>query len=378
MSDSTAPPTRPTGVAPRLPWRRLLAGSLLGTLCAVALVLPANLRSRQGVVLLIAPGARSAAAPVLHRDFPGLPLPGDVGHDGQSFYAIAREPMHLTDAARSLDRPAYREQRILFPLLAWMLHPGGGGRGLVIAMVLIGIAALFAGGIALGALSTTLGGSAWLSVAFALLPGARSSLNLGVPDALALAFALGALTLDLRKRPQLALLLATAAVLTKESLLLVLVGYALARRDRPSARLVALPALAAGAWWCCVRLVVGHRGTGIHEFDPLHGLWASVQGWRHGLSPQPAWAGLAVVTMLGCYALRRGALRTPIGWAIAIQLAFLLCLSSNVLFIDDNANRAELPCFALALVAVFMRGREAAAAPPADVRRPRAVPVSAR
>src|ERR671919_468424 len=48
--------------------------------------------------------------------------------------AIARDPMHLHDVADHLDRPRYRLQRPLYPLLAWLLHPGGGGMGLVLAM----------------------------------------------------------------------------------------------------------------------------------------------------------------------------------------------------------------------------------------------------
>ena len=48
---------------------------------------------------------------------PGL-QGGTWGYDGQFAYQIARDPL---GASRFLDVPAYRYQRILYPLIAWAL-----------------------------------------------------------------------------------------------------------------------------------------------------------------------------------------------------------------------------------------------------------------
>ncbi|MDQ1519140.1 MAG: hypothetical protein QOI55_213 [Actinomycetota bacterium] len=359
----------PTRAAP-LPWRRLCVLSMLGVVVCLAIVLPSNLTSKQGVADLILPGEQSRAATVIRHDFPGVPLLHTVGHDGQFFYAIARQPMHLDRVAPSLDRPRYRSQRILLPLLAWALHPGGGGRGLVIAMFVIGVAGLFAGGLALGALSSTLNGPIAVAALFPVMPGAIWSLNLSVADALACALVLGALVFDLRGRPRSALLAGIAAVLAKESIVLVLVGYALWRRDRRGAVLAGTPMLVAFAWWCALRVLLPRDSGGFLEFDPGHGLYATLRYWSHWTDlSAPLLAVIAVG--LAVLALRKGALAGPLGWAIVLQLGFLALLDINVLAPYANSLRAGLPLLALALVAYTSAG--GTTAPP-----PRADPVSTR
>ncbi len=107
---------------------------------------------------MVFPGAEGPSARVFLEDFPNAKLPPGLGHDGQQFYAIARQPLHPNRIAPDLDRPRYRLQRIAFPLLVWMIHPHGGGKGLITATILVGALSLFAGGMATGLLSLKLGG----------------------------------------------------------------------------------------------------------------------------------------------------------------------------------------------------------------------------
>jgi len=94
---------------------------------------------------IVYPGERGPSAAVFKRDFPGATLPLTVGHDGQQVYAISRQPMHLRAVVPALDRPRYRLQRIIPPVLAWALHPQGGGRGLVLAIFAVGFAGFWVG-----------------------------------------------------------------------------------------------------------------------------------------------------------------------------------------------------------------------------------------
>src|SRR5690606_32547344 len=122
-----------------------------------ALVL-VNVRVNGGNTLgLVQPGADGPAVEVFAEDFPAVELPEGLGHDGQQFYAIARNPLDVEAVSEHLDRSRHRYQRPLFPLLAWALHPSGGGYGLIAAFAVVGIASVFLVGVAAGALSTTLG-----------------------------------------------------------------------------------------------------------------------------------------------------------------------------------------------------------------------------
>src|SRR5258708_26963513 len=104
-----------------LPWRELVKLALIGTFVAAGIVLvDVQIRGSHNPVSLLQPGEQGHSVVVFHRDFPDLELPAGIGHDGQQFYAIARQPMHLDAVAPQLDRPQYRLQRPLLPWLAWL------------------------------------------------------------------------------------------------------------------------------------------------------------------------------------------------------------------------------------------------------------------
>ncbi len=307
---------------------------------------------------IIYPGIQGPSARVFLEDFPNDKLPTGIGHDGQQFYAIARQPTHLSDIAPDLDRPRYRLQRIAFPLIVWILHPQGGGQGLVTATVLVGAFALFAGGVATGLLSLQIGGPVWLTLVFALLPGAFMSMRISTADNLALAAGLGAIVLSISERPRLAVSTGVLATLGKESTWLLLLGLALWRRDRRGVYLAAVPAVIAGAWWIVLRLIVEDKSAGITEFAmPLSGLCASVEYWMNGNALFACYVvPLAFVT--GIYALIRVKLRHSLGPAILLQLLFLPLLNLNVLGLDANGSRVTMPLMLLGAIALASHWNE--------------------
>jgi hypothetical protein len=162
---------------------------------------------------------------------------------------------------------------------------------------------------------------------------------------------------------------AVAAALTKESLLLVLVGYALWRRDRRGVLLAGIPIAAAASWWGILRLTLDSTARQVHEFDPIHGLWVAARDWVHGDDLGAACVFLLAI-VLGIVALRRGALRRPFGWAIALQLGFVATLGANVLATGSNGYRALLPLLALSVLDMTSR--------PTNVSSPRAALASTR
>lgn len=338
--------------APLLPWRRLAWSAALSTCVAVVLALAWASTAGGGVAALIIPGADGPSIAVVHHDFPEIePAPG-LGHDGQQFYAIARAPMHLDAVGTDLDRPRYRLQRPLLPWLAWLLHPQGGGTGLILALLAVNTAALVGGGLAMGALSVTFGGPSWAAAVFPLVIGNLVAVRMSVADTLALALMLGALCCSLRSRHGPAIALAVAAVLAKESMVLLGLGLLIARRDRHRVALVAAPIAVAGAWWLYLRFQVPVSGEQVGEFGrPFGGYTDAWLLWRAG-DDRLAFATtmFALAVGLGALATRRGHV---LRWCIALQLAFLPMLDVSVVGLDLNGTRMTAPLTCLGIVALL-------------------------
>ena len=331
---------------------RILLLAVLAASLTTALALYDADRPGAHPARIVHPGEDGPSAAVFLEDFPDDALPEGIGHDGQQFYAIARQPMHLDEVAPDLDRPRYRLQRMAYPLLVWALHPQGGGEGLITATVVVGFAALVAGGVATGVLSTQLGGPPALALVFPLLPGAFMTMRISTADTLALAAGLGAIALSLAGRHRWAVASGVLAVLAKESTWLLLLGVALWRRDRRGIVLAAVPAIAAGSWWAALHLLVDDTSEGVTEFTlPFVGLWDSVQYWLDG---NTAFAHIVVplAFVIGIWALVRVGIRHPLGPAIALQLAFLPLLNLNVLGLDANGSRMTMPLTILAVIAL--------------------------
>jgi len=361
-------------VLPPLPWRPILRTSALATAgLALLLVLGVVLAGRGGVVTLVAAGDEGPSAEVLRRDFPGTELPPGLGHDGQQFYAIARALPHLSEAVPALDRPAYRLQRPLLPVLAWLVHPGASGPALAIALAAVGLAAVALGCVATGAVATTLGGSPHLAAAFAALPGTWAALRLGVADNLALALAAAALALSLRGRRGWAVAAAVAAVLAKESILLVLLPLALWPRPRRHVALVAVPAGVAAALALALRWWLPPSGAQVTELVlPFSGLATVVPAWLRG---EDAAAGLllAGACLAGVAALRTRGRSGDLRLVAALHVAFVVSLSPDVVGLSFNVARATAPLLWAAVLVLATGARVTApdaAGAPAGVREP--------
>jgi hypothetical protein len=338
-----------------IPWRAIVRFALVGAVLVAAAVLIENERSGNGnPVSLINPGADGPSAAAVEADFPDLELPPGLGHDGQQFYAIARDPFPPKASAPYLDRPRYRLQRPLYPWLAWLLHPTGGGTGLIFALFAVGFAATVLGGVAMGGLVASTGGPAWSALLFAAMPGVYASLRISTADVLALALGLAAVLALRRHRTALACGLAIAAVLAREPTFLLLAGVAVARRDRPSLLMTGSAAVLAAAWAAYLRLTVDVTGEQVMEFVvPFEGWLDGLDRWGDGTD---LWACAAFVAAVGAGVLALWFRRSgPWTWAIAIQLAFLSVLDLNVIGLDFNGTRTTMPLLAISLIALLER-----------------------
>jgi hypothetical protein len=338
-------------IRPSLPWRAIILLALLGTAFGATLALIDLHQTDAKYGGLIHTGPQGPAAALLRRELPDEPQFPLGEHDGPMYYAIARNPFHLDQVSHYLDRPRYRLQHPLLSWLSWAAHPWGGGDAMVWTMFGVGTAAVLLGGIAAGALSSTLGGPLWPALIFGVLPGSVMALRITVADALAVALLLAAIALSIRGHLLLTALAAAAAVLAKEPVMFALVGVAIWRHDRRGLALVVPPVVVAGAWYLWLRIQLGSGGEGIMEFGvPFVGLGSSISLWVTGSDPYAAIAVLAAIGVAVAALVRSGGLRHPLGWAVALQLGFMLLLTRDVIGLTRNGTRMSLDVLILALI----------------------------
>lgn len=339
-----------------VPWAVVVLLALVGTVASTAFVLRDATVNRERDGWLLHVGPDHPARAIIERDFPEEPVTDRGSHDGAQFYAIALDPWHPASTATSLDRPRYRLQRPLLPMAAWLLHPVGGGPGLLWTMFGLIVVGLFLGGVALGALSATLRGPPWPALLFPILPGAFLALRITTADTLAIALALVAILLSLRGRHRWAVLAAVAAVLTKEPVFLVVLGFAVWRRDRPGLALAGIPVLVAGTWAAALRFLVPEgSGSFTDIVVPFTGIIDSVRHWSDGGSPLALLTFLLTVGLVAAVLVRRRP-DHPLWWAMVLNAAFLCVLGADSMALERNGPRTTLPTLALAIVALAAPG----------------------
>lgn len=234
--------------------------------------------------------------------------PGHRGYDGQYYYRIAVDPLGGT---HGLDRPAYRYQRILYPLLARLAALGRRER-IAAALVLVNAAAIAAGVLLVALLLRRNALSPLYALACALYAGQVGSFWRDLAEPLAFALVAAALLLLGADRPRLAALALLAAALTKETALLFVAPlafqYILRRSWRVLATLLALVAMPYALWQAALWIALGQPGIAGADHPPLLPLGglSGARGLRQWLFDLEAVAIPALLCLLlCCLSLRR-------------------------------------------------------------------------
>jgi hypothetical protein len=117
------------------------------------------------------------------------------GYDGQFYYRLALNPFttERTDFGITIDNPAYRHQRIFYPLLTWMLSLGGRPTLVPITLIAVNFFALCAIGWIGAAYMRLLKQHALWGTAFAFSPNFLYSLSLDLTEILATCLVLAGL-----------------------------------------------------------------------------------------------------------------------------------------------------------------------------------------
>ena len=147
------------------------------------------------------------------------------GYDGQFFFRYALDPSGKADVGIEVDHPAYRHQRILYPLLAWMLAFGREG-GIPLALVMINVLAVIFSCLALKHFLNRSGGDErWAFMPLAL-SGIWMALGRDLAECLEAFFLLSFFLSLLSERFLISSVYAAVCLFTRESAIL-LIGPAL-------------------------------------------------------------------------------------------------------------------------------------------------------
>jgi hypothetical protein len=257
---------------------------------------------------------------------------GTEGYDGQFAYYIALDPdPHVVDVY--LDAPAYRYQRILLPILAWVLalgQPGAVGW----TLWLVNLIGFGLGVWALAAWLSDQGESSMHALAFGLWVGYFGGVALDLSEPLAYGLAAAGWLAVTRRHYLLSALLFAAGILAKETVGVIWaaawVGAFLDRRAGGTRRQVwlALPGVIWIAWQGVLWSIFGHPGVGSggayatpFEWIPFMGLArvAGVDVRVFGLYLVIFGPAVLVPTVWGLWAAI-GRLRAGQDWPVSLAL----------------------------------------------------------
>jgi hypothetical protein len=211
---------------------------------------------------------------------PGL-TNGTPGYDGQFAYQIARDPL---DGWTKVDVPAYRYQRIVYPMAARVLALGKPDL-IAWTLIAINIAALIAGTWFTEEILTQYGASRWYALVYGLNAGTLMSVRLDLTEPLAYGLAQAGVFCMLKDRSRWAASVLAVAALTKETTLLfvaaIAVLYVVQRSWRKLIELIVIAGAPFAMWQLLLLNQFGQLGIGSggamatpFEVVPLRGLWS--------------------------------------------------------------------------------------------------------
>jgi hypothetical protein len=296
------------------------------------------------------------------------------GYDGQFFWRLAVDPAtwDLSPHHGVQFDNAYRPPRIVYPVLAWL---AAAGQPTLVAWSLVGINVMAVGMVAgLGALVARHGSRAapW-GLLVASTPGLMFALARDLSDVVTLAAVLAGVVALLQRRPGLATVAWSVAVLSREQVLATIAGYGLWRlfhlvRRRTELGPEDLPWLVPPAvfavWQGVVWARIGElplRAGGSNLTAPFSSLGPTLVRWLQGNvetwdRATPFQLGLAVVLVALAFVRGRSLLAPDDRWLlVALGLVVLMAVSLSQPVWDGPADlRQVLDVFALSWVVLLL------------------------
>lgn len=201
----------------------------------------------------------------------GLALPGDlrpavtgIGYDGVGFYALALNPFS-TEFIAVADDPGYRQQRILYPIAAWLLARAT-GQSVLLTLAIVNVLASMAAAWVVAGLAIKWNAHPALGAVAGLSPPMLVGTIHDTAEPLALALMIAGIVAATERRPLATAVLLTAAVMTRETtavaalslLLWLMVRFLRDRRaNLAMAAAGSIPLVIMAGWQCFLKLEWG-------------------------------------------------------------------------------------------------------------------------
>jgi hypothetical protein len=360
--DGTAPGVSLAGRMSASPWVVGVVGLLIGLGVVLRLLVPNGMDA----TMFLAFGRDSPALTKYAHELLGQVDSRPLGHDGKFFFAQANDPWYLEPEqnASLLDRPFYRGQRMLFPMLA-----GGFGlfppRVIVWSMLVTNLLALAIGAMLAARIAVHLGRSPWLGLAVPLNLGLLYEIWIGGAGVVAYMFCLGAIYALAFERTWAAAICFAAAALTRESMLAFAAGvFVLLWFDqrRYLWRLVVTPVLAMAIWDVYLRFrLAGVSGLGASWAvfaPPFDGFLRALREWTD--NPSDLLASVAILAVVIAFVPLALRSRLPIAWGALPFVALSVVLSVQVWRVPSDLARALAPVLTAAPFLLAVPRRDSA------------------
>jgi hypothetical protein len=322
---------------------------------ALVAMLPALRPAGWSLTILPRVGEGTLMARAARERDPSFRLVPVGAYDGQFYWGIAVDPIATGDVHQAFDKASYRYGHPLLGWLGWVLSAGQ-ARAAPAALLVAGLASLFAGAFAASLLGRARGGEGWEGLFVALNPGLLYSGVHFLTEPLSAALLLGGLLAYVRGRLGLAAACFGLLVLSKEQFALVPLAFAawelLRGRDRlrETAPFVAC-LVPAALWWVYARL---HFGEWFTSGDTA--LATPFSGWKRalldagvnsystdGLRAVAAEANLvvlaALLVLLAVAGVRALRLRGPVEPVYLLLGLVVVCLAPNATTLLRDALR---------------------------------------
>ena len=284
----------------------------------------------------------------------------DQGHDGKYFFIQANDPLLLDPGSNAafLDRPVYRAQRMLYPLIA-----GGFGAfppGVIVwSMLITNVLALGIGTWIAARIAMMWEASPWLGLAVPLNIGLLFELWIDGSGILAYVLCLGAVyALAMRAEWTAAVLLAGAA-LSREVMVAFALGIvvlALIERRRVPRKLILVPLAAIVIWNGYLQLrLMDVPGTGEpwpFFGPPFVGMFQAFRFWTRDASDLVL--NIAILLLVAAFVGKALKDRSTIVWGALPFVALATLLSIYVWREPFDISRTLAPVFTAAPFALLV------------------------
>ena len=282
------------------------------------------------------------------------------GHDGKFFFVQANDPWVLDPEANAeiLDRPLYRSQRMLYPVLA---SAGGvlAPEGVVWGLLVVNLLAMGMGTWAVALLAEEMGGSSWWGLTFVLNLGFISEMTIDGAGIVSAAAAFLALVMVLRDRLAPALVLLALAALSREAMLIAAAGTAfwLWRKDRKrdAGLTFIVPVGAVGLWALYLRAMISLE-PGVDQVQelglPFVGFIQAFDNWVN--DPMDLIVGVSMMVLMLLYTRRTLISSRLVGWAFLGFVPLGILFTKQVWNSWFDISRAIAPIITAYVLLLFL------------------------